>query len=220
MAWECWHQGSSTWRSYCCLIEVPKEPEYLWLLTDSLYPCEGPRHWNDWVTCRNSWIWLILLIWDHRFCAKTPHSVTQDIPYSWETVGNYQVLLFYFEGDTQELIFFVQFIFAKSSVDNKSHSFCCDHVITTPLGYGGTEMWIWSRLLRIVKLICSKSERWTFNSWCLFISVQISYLWSRSRESMTPPPKLCAVGLDLSHFACLDTQERSVFGCVMAVLGL
>lgn len=144
-----------------------------------------------------------------------------DIPYSWETVGNYQVLLFYFEGDRQEFIFFfVQLIFAKSSVDNKSHSFCCGHVITTPLGYGGDEMWIWSRLLRTVKSICSKSERWTLNSWCLFVSVQISYLWSRSREGMTAPPKLYAVRLDLSHFACLDTQERSVSACVMAVLGL
>lgn len=72
----------------------------------------------DWLAVTHG-NWPVLLIWDHRFCAKTPCSVTEAFPYALPAQKLQRITslcIFYFEGDTEkEKYISVQFIFAKSS---------------------------------------------------------------------------------------------------------
>lgn len=177
MAWECQHQFKHT-RSYCCLLEVLNRPE-LFTLRDCnqcLDTSEEPKQWNGSQTWSISLNWWILFVWDHR--SQTEYSTTEATPYSmtaekWWGITSF--CIFYFEGLQKQICIFVQFIFAKSSVDLKSHSFCCDVAIIAPLISAGAEMWIWSSLLRIGKWVCGRAKRTSLRSWLSF-SVLISFL--------------------------------------------
>lgn len=105
------------------------------------------------------------------------------------------------------------YIFLKG-IQKKKNIFLCSLYLQrallwfTSLGYGGAEMRIWSSLPRTGKWICSKLKRRTANSWRLFFSILMSYLWSRPREGMTGQH---SKGWDQCSVTALHMHEVWVF---------